>query len=133
EAADARKAIDAGGLNPRDLKLRLARELAARFHDAAAAEAAVAGWNAAVRGEGGTSTLPLQEVAVPAGGLRIAAALTAAGRTPTNSEANRKLRERAVRIDGAGVEDAQRVRPPGFEGGPQWGSRAVARVVWVPC
>ena len=131
EAADARKAIDAGGLNPRDLKLRLARELAARFHDAAAAEAAVAGWNAAVRGEGDTSTLPLQEVAVPADGLRIAAALTAAGLTPSNSEANRKLRERAVRIDGAVVEDAQRVLPPGFEGVLQVGKRTFARVLLV--
>src|SRR5690349_24298731 len=42
----------AAGLNPRDIKLRLARELAARFHGASAAEQAVAGWNAAVRGEG---------------------------------------------------------------------------------
>ncbi|MFZ1839871.1 MAG: tyrosine--tRNA ligase, partial [Dokdonella sp.] len=50
--------IASGQLNPRDLKLRLARELAARFHDAAAAEQAIAGWNAVVRGQGDTSQLP---------------------------------------------------------------------------
>ena len=33
-----RPTVAAGALNPRDVKLRLARELAARFHDAAAAE-----------------------------------------------------------------------------------------------
>ena len=49
--------IASGQLNPRDLKLRLARELATRFHDAAAAEQAIAGWNAVVRGQGDTSQL----------------------------------------------------------------------------
>src|SRR3546814_9873953 len=72
EAAVLKRDIDAGKLNTRDLKLRLARELAARFHGAEAAELAVAGWNAAVRGDGDTSQLPLQEVVVPAAGLRIA-------------------------------------------------------------
>ncbi|MCE7032218.1 tyrosine--tRNA ligase [Lysobacter sp. GX 14042] len=131
EAAAARRAIGAGELNPRDLKLRLAHELAARFHGEAAADEAVAGWNAAVRGEGDTRLLPLQEVAVPGEGLRIAAALTAAGLTPSNSEANRKLRERAVRIDGEVVEDAQRVLLPGFQGLLQVGKRTFARVLLV--
>jgi tyrosyl-tRNA synthetase len=128
EAARARAEVAAGTLNPRDLKLRLARELAARFHGAAGAERAVAGWNAAVRGEGDTSQLPLNDVAVPTDGLRIAALLTAAGLTPSNSEANRKLRERAVRIDGEVVEDAQRSFTPGFEGVLQVGKRTFARV-----
>ena len=118
----------AAGLNPRDVKLRLARELATRFHDAAAAETAIAGWHAAVTGQGDTSLLPLQDVSVPAGGLRIAALLTAAGITPSNSEANRKLRERAVKVDGAVVEDAGRVFSPGFEGVLQVGKRNFARV-----
>ncbi|HMA15919.1 MAG TPA: tyrosine--tRNA ligase, partial [Kiloniellaceae bacterium] len=118
----------AAGLNPRDVKLRLARELATRFHDAAAAETAIAGWHAAVTGQGDTSLLPLQDVSVPAGGLRIAALLTAAGITPSNSEANRKLKERAVKVDGAVVEDAGRVFSPGFEGVLQVGKRNFARV-----
>ena len=117
-----------GGLNPRDVKLRLARELAARFHGAEAAERAIAGWNAAVRGEGDIATLPLTDVAVPREGLRIAALLTAAGLAPSNSEANRKLKERAVRVDGEVIEDAQRVFAPGFEGVLAIGKRNFARV-----
>ena len=128
EAAALRRDIAAGALNPRDLKLRLARELAARFHGAASAEAAVAGWNAAVRGEGDTAALPLTDVVVPAEGLRIAALLTAAGLTPSNSEASRKLKERAVRIDGAVLEDPQRLFAPGFEGVLAVGKRTFARV-----
>ena len=120
--------VGAGQLNPRDVKLRLARELAARFHDDAAAEQAVAGWHAAVRGEGDLSSLPLQDVVVPAEGLRIGALLVVAGLMPSNSEAGRKLKERAVRIDGAVFEDAARVFAPGFEGVLAVGKRNFARV-----
>ena len=127
EAAQLRAEVGAG-LNPRDVKLRLARELAARFHSAAQAEQAVAGWHAAVRGEGDLSALPLQEVAVPAEGLRIAALLVAAGLMPSNSEASRKLKERAVRIDGEVFDDASRVFVPGFEGVLAVGKRNFARV-----
>ena len=128
EAVRLKAEVAAGTLNPREVKLRLARELATRFHDAAAAEKAIAGWHAAVTGQGDTSQLPLQEVAIPAEGLRIAALLTAAGITPSNSEANRKLKERAVRVDGAVVEDAGTVFTPGFEGVLQVGKRNFARV-----
>ena len=128
EAAKLKAEIAGGALNPRDVKLRLARELAARFHGAAAAEQAIAGWHAAVRGEGDVASLPLTEVAIPAEGLRIAALLTAAGITPSNGEANRKLKERAVRVDGEVFEDAQRVFAPGFEGVIAVGKRNFARV-----
>ncbi len=128
QAAQLKRDIDGGQLNPRDLKMRLARELAARFHGAAAAEQAVEGWNAAVRGEGDIASLPITDVAVPADGLRIAALLTAAGLTPSNSEANRKLKERAVRLDGEVLEDAQRVFTPGFEGVLAVGKRTFARI-----
>jgi tyrosyl-tRNA synthetase len=123
-----RAEVEAGQLNPRDAKLRLARELAARFHDAASAEVAIAGWQAAVRGEGDTSQIPLTELGVPADGLRIAALLTAAGLSASNSEANRKLKERAVRVDGEVFEDAQRLFAPGFEGLVQIGKRNFARI-----
>ena len=129
ELAQMKREVASGVLNPRDAKLRLARELTTRFHDAAAAEQAIAGWQAVVSGEGDTSLLPLTEIAVPAEGLRLPALLTAAGLTPSNAEANRKLKERAVRIDAEVVEDAQRVFSPGFEGVLQIGKRNFARVL----
>ncbi len=126
----ARMKLDfaAGQLHPREAKLRLARELAARFHDAAAAETAIAGWQAAVRGEADMSMLPLTPLQVPAEGLRIAALLKTAGLAASNGEANRKLAERAVRVDGEVFEDAQRVFLPGFEGVIQVGKRNFVRV-----
>lgn len=131
EALRLRQQVEAGGLNPREVKLRLARELTTRFHDAAAAEQAIAGWNMAVTGQGDVTLLPLQEVVIPAEGLRIGALLTAAGLTPSNSEASRKLKERAVKVDGEVVEDAQQVFVPGFEGLVQVGKRNFARVLLV--
>ncbi len=128
ELARMQAEVAAGQLNPRDAKLRLARELATRFHDVAAAEQAIAGWHAVVRGEGDTSLLPLHELAIPAEGLRIAQLLVAAGLAPSNGEASRKLKERAVRIDGEVIEDAMRMFNPGFEGVLQIGKRNFVRV-----
>ncbi|KAB7769196.1 tyrosine--tRNA ligase [Xanthomonas maliensis] len=131
EAETLKAAVAAGSLNPREVKLRLARELASRFHDAAAAEQAIVGWHAVVTGQGDTSALPLQHVTVPAEGLRIAGLLTAAGLTPSNSEATRKLKERAVRVDGEVVDDLGLQLVPGFEGVIQVGKRNFARVALV--
>ncbi len=128
EARKLQAEVAAGALNPRDVKLRLARELAARFHGPVEAEKAVAGWHAVVRGEGDTSLLPLAEIQVPAEGLRIAALLKAAGLTGSNAEGMRKLGERAVRIDGSVTEDPQQMFAPGFEGVLQVGKRNFARV-----
>ena len=128
ELATMKRDVANGALNPRDAKLRLARELATRFHGAVEAEKAIAGWHAVVRGEGDTSSLPLHELAIPTEGLHLPALLTAAGLTSSNSEANRKLKERAVRIDAQVVEDPQRMFEPGFEGVLQVGKRNFARV-----
>jgi len=128
EARALRRDIEGGALNPRDVKLRLARELAARFHGEGEAEKAVAGWHAVVRGDGDVSNLPLHEIEVPAEGLRIGALLVAAGLMPSNSEAGRKLKERAVRVDGEVFEDAARLFQPGFEGVVAVGKRNFARV-----
>ncbi len=54
--------------------------------------------------------------------------LTAAGLTPSNSEANRKLKEKAVRVDGEVMVDAQQVFAAGFEGVLAVGKRTFARV-----
>ncbi|QDI05478.1 tyrosine--tRNA ligase [Xanthomonas cerealis pv. cerealis] len=128
EARELKRQVQAGALHPREVKLRLARELTTRFHDAAAAERAIVGWHAVVTGQGDTSALPLQDVVVPAEGLRITALLTAAGLTASNSEASRKLKERAVRVEGEVVEDPQHSFVPGFEGVLQVGKRTFARV-----
>ncbi|HEY6942430.1 tyrosine--tRNA ligase [Dokdonella sp.] len=117
-----------GQLHPRDAKLALARELATRFHDAAAAENAVAQWTALVREQRVDVDLPLQDIAVPPEGIRVAPLFVAAKLASSNSEAGRKMAERALRIDGAVVEDRELVLAPGSELLLQVGKRGFARV-----
>jgi len=125
---DMRDAVATGGVNPRDYKMQLAVELATRFHDAAAGEAAVRRWNEVVQGGGVPDDLALQDIAVPAEGMRISALLKAAGLAASNSEASRKVNERAVRVDGDVVEDVSRVFEADAEHLLQLGKRGFARV-----
>ena len=126
------RAVVAGGGNPRDFKVQLARELVDRFHGAGAGEAAIRHWNEVVRGGAVPTDLPLLDVAVPAEGIRIGALLRAAGLASSGAEAGRKLAERAVRIDGVVTEDRELCLLAGSEHLLQLGKRGFARVRLVP-
>jgi tyrosyl-tRNA synthetase len=133
ELAQMRAAIAAASLNPRDCKMRLATELTARFHGAAAAQSAIRHWNEVIQGGGVPADLAVLDVAVPAdAGIRIGALLKAAGLAPSTSEAARKLVERAVRVDGVVVEDKDLRLVVGGEHLLQLGKRGFARVRLLP-
>ncbi|HEX3125595.1 MAG TPA: tyrosine--tRNA ligase [Rhodanobacteraceae bacterium] len=120
------------GRNPRDYKMELASELTARFHGQQAAQAAIAHWNEVVQGGGVPQDIPVVDIAVPAVGIRIGALLKAAGLAPSTSEAVRKLGERAVRVDGAVVDDRELTLQVGAEHLLQLGKRGYARVRLIP-
>ncbi len=118
----------AQGRNPRDIKLELARELVARFHDAAAAERAQRAFTARVSEKAVPEDLPVKVIAVDAGGLKLANLLKEAGLAASTSEANRKIEEGAVRIDGARVTDRGLTLRAGAEHVVQLGSRRFAKI-----
>jgi tyrosyl-tRNA synthetase len=122
------RASVAAGRNPRDYKMELAAELTARFHGAAAAQAAIAHWNEVVQGGGVPQDIPVRDIPVAAGGIRIGALLKAAGLAPSTSEALRKLGERAVRVDGTVTEDRELTLQIGGQHLLQLGKRGFARV-----
>ena len=119
-----------GQLHPREVKLQLARELATRFHSSHESEAAIQGWQAAVRGEANKDLLERVTFGIPVEGLRLPAALKMVGLAASNGEANRKIAEGAVRIDNVVIEDAQVLLSIGFEGVLQVGKRSFANVVF---
>ncbi len=127
-----RAEVAAGALHPRDVKLDLARELAARFHGAAAAEQALAQWTALVREQRADVDLPLRDIAVGTDGIRLAPLFVVAGLAASNAEFTRKLAERAVRIDGTVIEDRALAFRAGAEHLLQIGKRSFARVRLVP-
>ncbi len=98
----ALKAEVAGGRNPKDAKVMLAKEITARFHSAAAADAAEQDF--INRSKGGVPD-EIPEVQLSGAPLGIGALLKQANLAPSTSEANRLIDGGGVRIDGAVVSD----------------------------
>jgi tyrosyl-tRNA synthetase len=120
------------GRNPRDIKLELASELTARFHSAPAAERAQRDFMARVSDKAVPQDLPVKVIAVDAAGLRIANLLKEAGLAASTSEANRKIEEGAVKIDGARVSDRGLTLKAGVEHVFQVGAKRFAKLKLEP-
>ncbi len=120
-----RSEVEAGA-NPRDTKVRLAKEIVARFHDETAAEKAEQRFIDRFRK--GAIPEEMDEV-VLSGTTPIAHLLKAAGLSSSTSEAIRMIRQQAVRIDGEKVTDTQLQIETGTTAVYQVGKRKFARVV----
>jgi tyrosyl-tRNA synthetase len=117
------------GLNPRDVKCRLAREIVARFHSPAAAEQAEAAFNARFRGNAIPEDLP--EVKLVGAPLGVQQLLRDAQLVASGTEAQRAIEQRGVKVDGVVIED----RALRLEAGTyvvQIGKRRFARVILQP-
>jgi tyrosyl-tRNA synthetase len=99
---DVLKSEVAGGRNPKDAKVVLAKEITARFHSAAAADSAEQDF--VNRSKGGVPD-EIPEVSLSGAPLGIAALLNAAGLVASNGEGNRLIDGGGVRIDSAVVSD----------------------------
>lgn len=98
----ALKAEVEGGRNPKDAKVLLAKEITARFHSAALADAAEQDFNN--RSKGGIPD-QIDEVSLSGAPLGIGALLKQANLAPSTSEANRLIDGGGVRVDGSVVSD----------------------------
>ena len=98
----ALKAEVAGGRNPKDAKVALAKEITARFHNVSAADSAEQDF--INRSKGGVPD-DIPEVALSGAPLGIGALLKQAGLAPSGSEANRLVDGGGVRVDGSVVSD----------------------------
>lgn len=116
------------GLNPRDVKYRLAEEIVARFHDRTAAERARENFIARFRQGALPEDLPEIRLSAQDGRLPIANLLKEAGLTSSTSEALRLIRQGAVRIDGVRIEDRALEIRSGTSHVVQVGKRRVAKV-----
>ncbi len=126
------KRAAADGRNPRDIKFELAEELVARFHSAADADRAHRDFIARVSEKAVPADLPPKVIYVEALGVRLANLLKEGGLAPSTSEANRKIDEGAVRIDGAKVTDRALILLPGADHVFQVGSKRFARLKLEP-
>jgi tyrosyl-tRNA synthetase len=126
EIARLRADVDAGR-NPKDAKVTLARELTARFHGAAAADAAQADFELRARGGVPDDIAALTLHGAP---LAIGALIKQAGLAPSTSEALRLVDQGGVKVDGTVITDRS-LRLPGGIYVVQVGKRKFARVTLV--
>ena len=102
QAIAALKAEVDGGRNPRDAKVKLAKEITTRFHTPALANAAELDF--VNRSKGGIPDV-IPELHLSGAPLGIAVLLKSAGLTASSSEANRLIDGGGVRVDGSVISD----------------------------
>lgn len=126
EIDEMKMAMTAGQVNPRDLKMRLAREIVAQFHDPAAAAAAEAAFVRQFVEREIPEDIPTFRLTAPSGIVEV---LVASGLAPSKSEARRLIDGGGVRVDGERVEDYALTLSPGANVVVQVGRRKFVRVV----
>lgn len=127
ELATWRQEVDAG-LNPRDVKMRLAEELVTRFHDQAAADQAREDFVQRFRQGAMPSDMPEARLQSDHGRLAIGHLLKNAGLAASTSEALRLIKQGAVRLDGQKVTDTGLALDVGTAAVVQVGKRRFVRV-----
>ncbi|WP_296752396.1 tyrosine--tRNA ligase [Thiobacillus sp.] len=121
----------ADGANPRDIKVRFAQEIVARFHGSAAASGALAEFEA--RFQKGALPDDMPEISLPAveGSLPVPQLLKQAGLVASTSDAIRQIAGGGVRLDGERVADKGVAVPLGATVVAQVGKRKFARVTVI--
>jgi tyrosyl-tRNA synthetase len=119
------------GANPRNIKVGFAQEIVARFHGAAAAQQALADFEA--RFQRGALPDEMPEITLPGveGVLLVPQLLKLAGLVPSTSDAIRQIAGGGVRLDGERVVDKGVTVPVGVTVVAQVGKRKFARVTIV--
>jgi tyrosyl-tRNA synthetase len=119
--------VDAGR-NPRDIKVLLAQEIVARFHNRQAAEAALEEFEARFRQGVLPDDMPEVDVPAPGGSIVVPQLLKQAGLVDGTSEAMRMIQQGAVKLDGERVNDKAAAVKAGTVVVAQVGKRKFARV-----
>jgi tyrosyl-tRNA synthetase len=121
----------AEGANPRNIKVGFAQEIVGRFHGRAAAEQALAEFEA--RFQRGALPEDMPEISLPGvdGALLVPQLLKQAGLVASTSDAIRQIAGGGVRLDGERVADKAVAVPVGATVVAQVGKRKFARVTVV--
>jgi tyrosyl-tRNA synthetase len=122
------KAATMAGANPRDAKVALAIEIVDRFHGGGAGAAASEAFTAQFSRGALPEDIPEMTFSVPSGGMPLPQLLRAVGLVSSAAEAMRMIKQRAVRLDQARVEDAALIVQPGATVLLQVGKRGFMRV-----
>ena len=119
----------AEGRNPRDIKIELAKEIIARFHDQAAADAAEQDFIQRFQKNALPDDIPELTLTLTSDSIQIANLLKEAGLVESTSEALRMIKQGAVKLDGEiKVDDSKMEFAKGCSHIFQVGKRKFAKV-----
>ncbi len=128
EEINALKVQVSEGQNPRDTKILLAKELIARFHTEADAEAAHKDFTQRFSKNAIPDEMPELSLAIDENSNGIASILKQASLVSSTSEAMRMVKQGAVKINGEKVEDPKLTLTAGDANVYQVGKRKFARI-----
>ena len=121
----------AAGSNPREVKVSFAKEIVARFHGPAAADGALADFEARFKRDEIPEDIPEVRLSARGDGLAIPQVLKQAGLTTSTSEALRMIEQGGVKLNGEKVSDKALMIARGERCVLQVGKRKFARVTIV--
>ncbi len=121
------KAQVAAGENPRNIKVRFAQEIVARFHSQADAEKALQDFQTRAKG-GIPDEVPEVEVNIEGDSIGIAQLLKMAGLVESTSEAYRAIDQGGIKLDGEKVSERNFMLAKGLSFVAQVGKRKFARI-----
>jgi tyrosyl-tRNA synthetase len=125
ELDELRQSLDSGTVNPRDLKMRLARDIVSQFHSAADATAAEEAFIRQFREREIPEDIPVHTLNVP---VTIVDLMADSGLAASKSEARRLINGGGVRVDGTKVDQYELTLEPGADAVVQVGKRKFLRV-----
>jgi len=114
EVRAMREACERGEMNPKEAKMRLAREIVARYRDEAAAEAAAAAWDRQFSRREVPDALAEVEVAADGDGVWIPKALALAGLVKSSTDGRTRSPRWRSRPTVTGSGSRRRSRSPGW-------------------
>ena len=122
------KAEQAKGKNPRDIKIELAKELIARFHDDQSANLAEENFINQFQKKNMPDDIEEVSLTLSESSIPLANLLKDCGMTSSTSEAIRMIKQGAVRIDEEKITDTKYIIPAGTSAIYQVGKRKFKKI-----
>ena len=122
------KADQAKGMNPRDIKIQLAKELIARFHDDQSANLAEANFINQFQKKNMPDDIEEVSFAISESSIPLANLLKDCGMTSSSSESMRMIKQGAVRIDEKKITDTKHLISSGTSAIYQVGKRKFKKI-----
>ncbi len=131
EIAALKKDMEQGRIHPKAVKVRLAKELVARFHDQDAAEAAEKNFEQVFKKHELPDDIPEKKLAVEGDSIWLPKLLLEAELVKSTSDGRRMVKQNAVSVDGAKVTDVNAEIPANGEVLLKVGKRRFCKVLFV--